>query len=58
METASAAQTAALFNVPFLGIRIVTANVTNGAAYDPKTAEACQDFVYEVVKAYVGTLKR
>ena len=56
-ETASAAQTASLFGIPFLGIRIVTANVTNGSAYDAKTAEACQDFVYEVVKAYIRTLK-
>ena len=57
METASAAQVAGLLNTPFLGIRVVSDNVTNGTAYDPKTSEACADFVYEVVKAYVGTLK-
>lgn len=58
METASAAQIAGLLGIPFLGIRVVSDNITNGGAYDPKTGEACQDFVYEVVRAYVATLKR
>jgi adenosylhomocysteine nucleosidase len=58
METASAAQVAGGLDVAFLGIRVVSDNITNGDAYDPKTGEACQDYVYEVVKAYVRTLKR
>lgn len=58
METASAAQVASLMKVPFLGIRVVSNNITNGGAYDPQTGEACQDYVYEVVKAYVRQLKR
>jgi len=58
METASAAQVASLFNVPFLGLRILSNNATNGGPHDPKTGEACQNFVYEVVKAYVVTLLR
>ena len=29
-----------------------------GEAYDPKTGEACEDYVYQVLKAYIGTLKR
>jgi adenosylhomocysteine nucleosidase len=58
METASAAQVAGLLNVPFLGIRVVSDNITNGGAYDPKTGEACEDYVYQVVRAYIGTLKR
>jgi adenosylhomocysteine nucleosidase len=53
METASAAQIAALFQVPFLGIRVVSNNITNGDAYDPKSGEACQQFVYEIVKVYL-----
>ncbi|MCX6143624.1 MAG: 5'-methylthioadenosine/S-adenosylhomocysteine nucleosidase [Ignavibacteriales bacterium] len=56
METASAAQIANLFHVAFLGIRVVSDNTTNGDAYDPKTGEACQDYVYEVVKACVVTV--
>jgi len=57
METAPAGQISKLFGVPFLGIRVVTANVTNGGAYDPKTGEACQDFVLQVIRAYVAGLK-
>jgi adenosylhomocysteine nucleosidase len=58
METASAAHVAKQLNVPFLGIRIVSDNVTNESPYDPKTAEACEDFVYQVVKIYIRTRKR
>lgn len=58
METASAAQVASLMNVPFLGIRVISDNITNGGRYDPKTGEACEDFVYLVVKAYIATLTR
>jgi adenosylhomocysteine nucleosidase len=58
METASAAQIASVFNVPFLGIRVVSDNVTNGGAYDPRTGEACEDYVFQVVKAYIATLER
>jgi adenosylhomocysteine nucleosidase len=58
METASAAQIAGLMHVPFLGIRVVSNNITNGGAYDARTGEACEDFVYEVVRAYVRALKR
>jgi adenosylhomocysteine nucleosidase len=53
METASAAQVAGLFEVPFLGVRVVSNNITNGGGYDPHTGEACQQFVLDVVKAYV-----
>jgi len=58
METASAAQIAKLSKVPFLGVRVVSDNITNGDPYDRKTGEACQDYVYQVVKAYIATLKR
>ncbi len=54
METASAAQIAGLFQIPFLGIRVVSNNITNGGAYDDKTGEACQEYVYDVVKRYIG----
>jgi adenosylhomocysteine nucleosidase len=54
METASAAQIAAQLNVPFLGIRIVSDNAIIGVAFDRKTGEACQDYVYQVVKAYIA----
>jgi len=53
METASAAQIAAAFQIPFLGIRVVSNNITNGGNYDTKTGEACQDYVYNVVRSYI-----
>jgi adenosylhomocysteine nucleosidase len=59
MEAASSAQVAGLFKIPFLGIRVVSNNITNGEAYDTKVGEACQDFVRDVVKAYIRVaLKR
>ncbi|MCU1382804.1 MAG: hypothetical protein JWL71_1501 [Acidobacteria bacterium] len=58
METASAAQIAGLFHIPFLGIRVVSNNITNGDTYDAKVGEACQAYVREVVKAYIRKVKR
>ena len=58
METAVVAQVARLYGIPFLGIRIVTANVTNDGAYDPATAAACQDFTIRVVRAYVARIRK
>jgi adenosylhomocysteine nucleosidase len=53
METAAAAQIAGLGQVPFLGIRVLSNNITNGDAYDGQTAAACQTFVAQVVRAYL-----
>jgi adenosylhomocysteine nucleosidase len=53
METASAAQVAAALHIPFVGIRILSDNIANTSTYDPKTAEACQEFVFNVLKAYI-----
>lgn len=58
METASAAQVARQMGVPFLGVRIVSDNATNGTPWDPKTSEACEDFVIQIIKAHVATLNR
>ena len=59
METASAAQIGGLLRIPVLGIRVVSNNIMNGDAYDTKTGEACQEFVLDVVKAYIaGRAKR
>ena len=59
MEAASSAQIAGLFEIPFLGIRVLSNNITNGEGYDSKTGEACQEYVYDVVKAYIaGRSKR
>jgi adenosylhomocysteine nucleosidase len=59
METAAAAQIAGLFQIPFLGIRVVSNNITNGDAYEPKAGQAGQEYVLQVLKAYVaGRSKR
>ena len=55
METASAAQIAAAFQVPFLGIRVLSNNVTNDGVYDNRTAAACQEYVLDVIRQYVKT---
>jgi adenosylhomocysteine nucleosidase len=57
METAAAARVAGQARIPFLGIRVVSNNITNGGKYDGKTGEACQDFVFEVVRAYIGGMR-
>jgi adenosylhomocysteine nucleosidase len=58
METAAAAQIATQFGVPFLGIRVLSNNITNAEAYDGHTAEACQEYVLEVVRKYAAAARR
>ncbi|HEX9637671.1 MAG TPA: 5'-methylthioadenosine/S-adenosylhomocysteine nucleosidase [Acidobacteriota bacterium] len=53
METAAAAQVAKRFQIPFLGIRVLSNNIVNEEPYDPKAAGACQEYVYEVIKAVI-----
>ena len=57
MEGASVAQIAIQFNVPFVGIRVLSNNITNNGTYDPGTGEACQDFVLDVVVEYMKAKK-
>ncbi|MCU4414694.1 5'-methylthioadenosine/S-adenosylhomocysteine nucleosidase [Acinetobacter sp. WU_MDCI_Axc73] len=54
MEAASVAQIASQFNVPFIGIRVISNNITNGGTYDGETGTACQDFVLEVAEQYMS----
>lgn len=58
METAAAAQVAGFAKVPFLGIRVVSNNITNGDAYDGQSAERCQAFVTTVVRSYLAQVRR
>lgn len=55
MEGAAGAQIAKAYDVPYLGIRTLSNNKVNGGEYNPDTAEANQDYVYEVVKQYIST---
>ncbi len=43
-------------HVPFLGIRVLSNNITNHGEYDPTTAKNCQAFVEKVVRAYISAL--
>lgn len=52
METASAAQISSLYKVPFIGIRVLSNNITNNGQYNPNTGNACQDYVLNVAEAY------
>jgi adenosylhomocysteine nucleosidase len=54
METAAAAQVAGQFQIPFLGVRVLSNNITNGGTYDARSGEACQEYVFQVVKAYIA----
>jgi adenosylhomocysteine nucleosidase len=54
METAAVAQIAAARQVPFLGIRVLSNNITNAGAYDGGSARACQEFVLEVARAWIA----
>ncbi|MGL5245189.1 MAG: hypothetical protein ACRC7R_08470 [Sarcina sp.] len=53
METASAAQVAKAYGVPFLGIRVLSNNEVHKEAYNRNTGENCQEYVMEVVKTYI-----
>ncbi|MYL30832.1 5'-methylthioadenosine nucleosidase [Halobacillus halophilus] len=55
MEGAAGAQIAKAYDTPYLGIRILSNNKTNGGEYNPETAASNQDYVYEVVKEYIKT---
>ncbi|WP_191557190.1 5'-methylthioadenosine/S-adenosylhomocysteine nucleosidase [Metabacillus idriensis] len=56
MEGASAAQIAKAYDVAFLGIRVLSNNKVNGGKYNPDTAAANQEYVYEVVKKYISDI--
>ncbi|KHE71927.1 5'-methylthioadenosine/S-adenosylhomocysteine nucleosidase [Halobacillus sp. BBL2006] len=57
MEGAAGAQIAKAYDVPFLGIRVLSNNKVNDGEYNPNTAQANQEYVYEVVKEYISTIK-
>ena len=58
METAAAAQIAHSYGIPFLGVRVLSNNLTNGGHYDPSTAKDCQQFVQRVIEQLIKQNKR
>ncbi|MBR4641282.1 MAG: 5'-methylthioadenosine/S-adenosylhomocysteine nucleosidase [Selenomonadaceae bacterium] len=53
METTCAAQICQNAGLPFIGIRVLSDNVTNDNRYVPEAAKVCQDFVLLVVEDYI-----
>ncbi len=53
METCSVAQICHSADIPFVGVRVISDNVTNGETYDAYTAVTCQNFVLLVVENYI-----
>lgn len=53
METASAAQICHGSGVPFIGIRVISNNITNGSAYQPQSAEYAQRFTMILAENYI-----
>ncbi|MFC7395038.1 5'-methylthioadenosine/S-adenosylhomocysteine nucleosidase [Scopulibacillus cellulosilyticus] len=58
MEGFAEAQMANAYNIPFLDIRVLSNNKTNGGKYNPNTAVPCQDYVYDVVEKYISDVKK
>ncbi|TDL34229.1 5'-methylthioadenosine nucleosidase [Jeotgalibacillus sp. S-D1] len=56
MEGAAGAQIAKEYDVPYLGIRILSNNKVNDGQYNPDTAASNQEYVYEVVKEYISEM--
>lgn len=46
------AQLAAIYEIPFISIRICSNNITNNGVYDLNVAIACQNFAELVAKQY------
>lgn len=51
MESFAAAVACRACGVPFLAVRVISNNELTGEAYEPKTAQACQRFVLDLVKS-------
>ena len=53
METNVAAQICQNAGLPFIGIRVLSDNITNSKEYVPESAKVAQDFVLLVVEDYI-----
>lgn len=54
METSAAALVAQAYNVPFIGIRILSNTDLHGQDFDPQTAAHCQLFVLDYMKHLIA----
>lgn len=51
METVAAAQVSKAFNIPFMGIRILSNSEHNREDFNPETATWCQEFTVDFIKS-------
>ncbi len=54
MENNAAASICQSASIPFIGIRVISNNVTNGSPWDESTAATCQNFVLLVAENYIA----
>lgn len=54
MESSAVGQIAKAFNIPFVGVRVVSNSDVVGETYTPEVAINCQEYVYEGVKTIIG----
>lgn len=52
METAASAQICAAYNIPFLGVRILSNTAVYGESFDETTGVKCQQFARAVITQY------
>lgn len=52
METHAVAHICRIYDVPFLGIRILSNSEIHGEKFNPATGEVCQRYVLNVIKSY------
>ncbi len=55
METNAVAQICKTYDVPFLGIRILSNTGIYGKSFNPATGSACQEYVLNVARNYIET---
>jgi adenosylhomocysteine nucleosidase len=51
MESVASAQVAKAFNIPFIAVRILSNSEVNKEEFNPKTADYCQEYVVNIIKA-------
>lgn len=50
METVASAQIAKAFNIPFIGVRILSNTDVHNEDFNPKTALWCQEYIIDLIK--------
>ena len=55
METISTYQIGLKFNIPTIGIRILSNNLLLGEEYDKSVGKIGQEYIYNLVKRTIGT---